>query len=185
MQRKVVYATPWFELVAKSFDEGGAPYYSISTLDYVSVIAVTPEGRLLLVRQFRAAVEGMTLELPCGHVDPGDTPEEAARKELLEETGHVAPAFELLGTFSPDPGRLGNRLWCFFAAGATPAPAGSYEPEPGVAPSSFEGTAAELLAEPEFQSALHAAALMLAVVRGRLAAGSTPAPATPETGPPG
>src|SRR5437763_11391084 len=106
VDRRVVYSTPWFDLVAKSLAGHDQPHYSIRTTDYVSVVAVTRQRRLLLVRQYRPAVEGMTLELPSGHVEPGETPEEAARKELLEETGHVADRFELLGEFSPDTGRL-------------------------------------------------------------------------------
>src|SRR5262249_18088057 len=90
MERHVVYTTPWFDLVAKSIDAGDLPHYSIATKDYVSIVALTAEGHLLLVRQYRPAVEQVTLELPCGHVEPGETPEEAARKELLEETGYVA-----------------------------------------------------------------------------------------------
>ena len=98
----------------------GAPVHitPLQTKDYVSVVAVTEDGRLLLVRQFRPAVGRMTLELPSGHVEPGETPEQAARKELLEETGYLADTFTLLGNLSPDTGRLGNRMWCFFAKGA-------------------------------------------------------------------
>jgi ADP-ribose pyrophosphatase len=168
MERKVVYTTPWFDLVAKSKDGDALPHYSIQTKDYVSVVAVTTGGRLLLVRQYRAAVEAETLELPCGHVEPGETPEEAARKELLEETGYVANQFELLGDFSPDTGRLSNRLWCFFAGDATPVEGKAVEIEAGVTPVVYEGSLPELLAERDFQSALHSAALLLAVLRGRL-----------------
>src|SRR5262245_6274253 len=168
MERHVVYTTPWFDLVAKSTDGGSSPHYSIATKDYVSIVALTADGRLLLVRQYRPAVEQVTLELPCGHVEPGETPEEAARKELLEETGYVADQFELLGEFSPDTGRLSNRLWCFFASRATPLPEDRIELEPGVTPVVYDGSLPGLLAQRDFQSALHSAALLLAVVRGRI-----------------
>jgi len=164
----VVFATPWFELVAKLPAGYREPHYSIRTKDYVLVVALTRQGRLLLVRQYRPAVDAVTLELPSGHVEPGETPEQAARKELLEETGHVAGTFELLGALRPDTGRLGNRLWCYFAADATPTRDADYRLEPGVDPVLYDRTLPELLAESDFTSALNAAALLLAIVNGRL-----------------
>ena len=105
MEGQVVFATPWFEVVAKHPPGYDQPHYSICTQDYVMVVAVTTEGRFLLVRQFRPAVGVATLEFPSGHVERGETPAQAARKELLEETGHVAPELELLGELAPDTGR--------------------------------------------------------------------------------
>jgi len=61
--RRSIFATQWFDLVAKDVSGDPAPHYSIATRDYVSVLALSPEGRVILVRQYRAAVEQMTLEL--------------------------------------------------------------------------------------------------------------------------
>jgi ADP-ribose pyrophosphatase len=168
MDERVAFSTPWFEIIAKQFDGGDAPHYSLRTNDYVSVVAVTQQGRILLVRQFRPAVDRMTLELPSGHVENGETPELAARRELLEETGHVADIFEFLGNLSPDTGRLANRMWCFFAAGARPASETHAPLEPGIEPIFFEGTLSKLIAEREFDSALNSAALLYAILRGHL-----------------
>jgi ADP-ribose pyrophosphatase len=168
MEDQVVFATPWFELVAKRPADYDQPHYSIRTRDYVIVVARTTEGRLPLVRQFRPAVSRMTLELPSGHVEDGDTPELAARKELLEETGHIAETFEFLANLSPDTGRLANRLWCFFAADARPADDISFQPEVGIQPVLYERSLSDLLAESEFDSALNTAALFHAVLLGHL-----------------
>ena len=113
LSEEVVFATKWFELVAKSFDLDGEPHYSIRTQDYVAVIPVTPEGEIVLVRQFRPAVGRFTLEIPCGHIESGELPEAAARKELLEETGYLGYKLVPLGRYSPDTGRMGNLMWCF------------------------------------------------------------------------
>jgi ADP-ribose pyrophosphatase len=164
MSEEVVFATPWFQIVAKDVDGSNGPHYSLRTKDYVSVVAVTEAGRLILVRQYRPAVDRMTLELPSGHVEPGETPEIAARKELLEETGYIADTFTLLGNLSPDTGRLGNRMWCFLAKGARPDGETAFHPEPGIEPILFDGSLTDLLAEPEFDSALNSAALLLSVV---------------------
>jgi ADP-ribose pyrophosphatase len=168
MNDAVVFATPWFHIVAKQVEGSTGPHYSLQTKDYVSVVAVTEDEQLLLVRQFRPAVGRMTVELPSGHVEPGETPEQAARKELLEETGYLADTFTLLGNLSPDTGRLGNRMWCFFAKGARRASETAFHPEPGIEPILFRRALSDLLAEPEFDSALNCAALLLSVVSGDL-----------------
>ncbi len=119
--RRSVFSTSWFDVVAKTVEpcDSSAPYYSLRCLDYVSVLAVTKDGKVLLVRQYRPAVERYTLELPSGHVENGESPEDAARRELLEETGFEAGKLENLGSLIPDTGRLSNQLWCFMASGAT------------------------------------------------------------------
>src|SRR3974390_3773452 len=109
-ERKTVFATPWFQLL-ESPSGGKYPNYSSQAPDFVAIIGVTEKGEILLVRQFRHAVNRMTLELPAGHVETGETPEQAARKELLEETGYEAESFQLLARLSPSPARLTNRMW--------------------------------------------------------------------------
>lgn len=165
---EVVLATNWFQVVARRPDGWRDPHYSIRTRDYVGVVATDRAGRLLLVRQFRPAVWAETLEIPSGHVEDGQTPEQAARAELLEETGHVAEKFELLANLSPDTGRLANRMWCFFAGDAEPTRDPAHRAEPGVDFVAREGGVRALLADPTFCSALNRAALLHAVLAGRL-----------------
>lgn len=164
IQRSVVFATPWFRVIAKKVKAQENPYYSLEMLDYVSIVAVTGDDEIVLVRQYRPVVERYTLELPSGHVETNETPEQAARRELLEETGFCADRWELLGDLAPDTGRLGNRLWCFFASGLQPV---SGQPrEPGIEticcakPEFFE-----LIAQAEFDHAHDLAALFLALAR--------------------
>jgi ADP-ribose pyrophosphatase len=121
--RKTVFTTPWFEVIAKSVagENPDDPYYTLKLDDYVSIVALTEEDEILLVRQYRPTTESYTLELPSGHVDAGEPPVQAVARELLEETGYEAGEVELIGCLVPDVGRLANHLWCYFAADVRPS----------------------------------------------------------------
>jgi 8-oxo-dGTP pyrophosphatase MutT (NUDIX family) len=84
---------------------------------WVNVVAVDGEGRVLLVRQWRFGIGAPTLEIPGGMVDPGETPLEAAARELLEETGYRAARWTELGAVDPNPAFLTNRCTTFLAEG--------------------------------------------------------------------
>ncbi len=119
IERETRFSTPWFDVIAKIVENKSRidpePYYAIRLPDYVTIFALTPSEEILVVEQYRPVVEDYTLELPSGHVEDGETPSEAAIRELRVETGYVAREVELLGTLIPDTGRLENRLWCYFA----------------------------------------------------------------------
>jgi ADP-ribose pyrophosphatase len=110
-----VYKTKWFRLVEKSFEDCPAPFYWIESPDCVNILAVTADGRVPLISQYRPALDRDSLELPAGHIDDNETGEAAARRELLEETGYHAPNLELVGVVDPDTGRMRVRIWCYFA----------------------------------------------------------------------
>jgi len=94
------------------------PFHQIRAGDWVNVIPVTGDGRLVLVRQYRHGCQQLTLEIPGGMIDPGETPEAAAARELLEETGYRSDRLESLGWLSPNPALFDNRLHVFLAPGA-------------------------------------------------------------------
>jgi ADP-ribose pyrophosphatase len=166
---KTMRLSPWVSLVENRVvsapDDAGAVYHSIDTMDYVSVLAVTADGRIPIVRQFRPAVRRFTLELPGGLRDGDEAPEACAIRELAEEVGLAASQIQPLATMLPDSGRLGNRMWTFFAPGAVPVP--DWHPEVEVAHRMV--TIAELHAlalDGSFDHAPHVAMLGVAVMRG-------------------
>ncbi len=93
-------------------------------------MALTVEGKAVLVRQFRHGTGETTLEIPGGAVDPSDrSPLAAAKRELREETGYVARRWSRLGVVDPNPAIQTNHCWTFLAEGARLA--GDADPDPG------------------------------------------------------
>ena len=102
---KTVFRTPVFEIKTKKQKAAAGPsgeYYSIRGHRCVCIVAEY-EGKLILVRQFRHGSDEITAELPGGIVDDGETPEEAAARELEEESGFRAGKITLLGRINPNP----------------------------------------------------------------------------------
>lgn len=75
----------------------------LETPDWVNVVALTPERRLIVVKQFRFGTAQVTLEIPGGVIDRGEHHEAAARRELCEETGYTAARWSYLGSVEPNP----------------------------------------------------------------------------------
>ncbi len=79
------------------------------------IVPVRDDGRLVLVRQYRRAVDEVLLEFPAGTLEPGEDPESCARRELLEETGHEAVTIERLASIYPAPGYTSEVMHLFLA----------------------------------------------------------------------
>jgi len=86
--------------------------------DWVNAVVRTPEGQLVFVRQFRFGIGAVDLEVPGGIVDEGETPEEAARRELREESGYTAERWTYLGSVHGNPAFMNNACHHFLAEGA-------------------------------------------------------------------
>ncbi len=144
-------------------------FHIIEYPDWACVVCLAEDGRLVLVEQYRHGVGRTTLELPAGVVDPGEEPLQAARRELLEETGYVADAWTWLGRCAPNPSKHTNYAHLFFARGARQARAQSPGQSEEIAVCLLEP--AEVLRRAEAGALLHGihvAALFWADRRGLL-----------------
>lgn len=91
-------------------------FFVLESPDWVNVIPLTPEGNVVMIRQYRHDTEEVTLEVPGGMVDPGDgDPSVSAARELREETGYEAEEIIHLGSVAPNPAFLNNRCHSYLA----------------------------------------------------------------------
>jgi len=91
----------------------------------VVVVPIDDEGRVVLIRQYRAAVDRELWEVPAGSLDSGESAEEAARRECEEEIGRVPQRVERLGAFFPTPGYCDEEMIFFKATSLARPPADS------------------------------------------------------------
>lgn len=90
-------------------------FYIIESRDWINIIPLTDDDQVVMIRQYRHGSKEVTLEIPGGLVDPGDTPKKAAARELLEETGYQATEWMKIGVVNPNPALFNNRCYTFLA----------------------------------------------------------------------
>ena len=90
-------------------------FHVIESRDWINIIPITPNGHVVMVEQYRHGSREITLEIPGGIVDPGDTPLGAGARELLEETGYQSEDWAQIGEVNPNPAIFSNRCFTFLA----------------------------------------------------------------------
>ncbi len=143
------------------------PYYVLEYPDWVNAVALTAEGQLLAIRQYRHALGKTLLEIPGGCMDPTDAdPETAMRRELLEETGYAFDKVESLGVISPNPSTNSNLTHMFLATGGKRIQEQSLDANEEINVVLLSpGEAVRLLEEQGFMQSLHATCLFYAFRR--------------------
>ena len=120
---RIIHADNWIELRADRVKTGSGvvldPYYIVKDKDWTCVVAITPDEKVVFVRQYRHGTRQIYLELPGGHVDKADiSPVDGGMRELLEETGYASDEVQYLGAYACNPARLTNFMHVLVARNA-------------------------------------------------------------------
>jgi 8-oxo-dGTP pyrophosphatase MutT (NUDIX family) len=173
--RQTIDISPWMKVIEREveFAADATPelYHAVGQQDYIAIVALTPDGKIPIVRQYRPALERFTWELPAGLVDKGEAAAETCRRELMEETGFPAQAVHELGSFAPCTARLSNQVHSFFVVCGSRARDAT--PEAGielklVTPAELAG----MIRSADFTLQLHIGALLLAGMAGHIDLGA-------------
>ena len=175
-ERAVLISDRWIHLTRERVvtSKGAVldPYYVISYTDWAVCVALTPDDRVVLVRQYRHGTGTVSLELPGGCVDPQDpSPHHAALRELSEETGYGGGETTYLGGLAANPALQTNRLHVSIATGVEPLHVQALEPGEELAVVLMPVAEVVALATSGgMEQSMHVAALLMALTRlGRLA----------------
>ncbi|MBC7418430.1 MAG: NUDIX hydrolase, partial [Pedobacter sp.] len=100
--------------------QGGAikdDYYVLEYPNWVNAIALTEEGKIIMVRQYRHAADIVSLEIPGGVIDDDESPEFAIKRELKEETGYTFKTCKLVAELYPNPATSSNKTFTYLLTG--------------------------------------------------------------------
>ncbi len=119
--REYLYRRPWLTVrrdrVRLPTGAVNDEYYVLEYPTWVNVIAIDREGRFVMVEQYRHGLQEVFTELVAGVAEEGEAPLEAARRELLEETGYAGGTWRLSTVLSANPGSQNNLSYSFIATG--------------------------------------------------------------------
>ena len=121
LKSEYIIKRPWLtarrDVVQLPNGEINDEFYVLEYPDWINVIAITPDDHFVFVRQYRYALDLDSIELCAGVIEPNETPEEGARRELLEETGFGGGEWKEFMTIGQNPSTCDNLTHCFIATG--------------------------------------------------------------------
>ncbi len=121
LKSEYIIKRPWLtarrDMVQLPNGEINDEFYVLEYPDWINVIAITPDDHFVFVRQYRYALDLDSVELCAGVIEPNETPEEGARRELLEETGFGGGEWQEFMTIGQNPSTCDNLTHCFIATG--------------------------------------------------------------------
>lgn len=123
LKTQYIIRRPWLtarrDVVQLPNGEINDEFYVLEYPDWVNVIAITADGHFVFVRQYRYALDLDSVELCAGVIETNESPEDGARRELLEETGYGGGQWQEFMTIGQNPSTCNNLTHCFIATGVT------------------------------------------------------------------
>lgn len=139
-------------------------YYVLEYPNWVNAVALTEDDKIILVYQYRHAAGIVSLEIPGGVIEEGESPTEALRRELLEETGYAFNHFELLCTVYANPSTADNKTYCYLARDGKKVQEQSLDGQEEIIVETFTiAEVKQLLTENKIAQALHCTGLFYAL----------------------
>jgi ADP-ribose pyrophosphatase len=141
-------------------------YYVLEYPNWVNAVAITEDNKILMVHQYRHAAGIVSLEIPGGVIDDGELPEQALRRELLEETGYQFDDFELLCTVYANPSTADNHTYCYLAKGGKKVQEQKLDEQEELVVETFTiPEVKQLLADNKIAQSLHCTGLFYAFIK--------------------
>ena len=141
-------------------------YYVLEYSNWVNAVALTEDGKIILVQQYRHAAGIVSTELPGGVVEDGESAVEGLRRELLEETGYQFDDFELLCVIYANPSTANNYTSCYLARGGKKVQDQSLDEHEELIVNTYTiDEVKQLLAENKIAQALHCTGLFYALAK--------------------
>jgi ADP-ribose pyrophosphatase len=141
-------------------------YYVLEYPDWATAVAITQDHKVLMVRQYRHAAQVVSLEIPGGVIEAGETPEQGLRRELLEETGYEFNNFELLCKLHANPDTANNITHCYLAQGGIKVQGQDLDNQEDIIVEQYSiDEVKQLLADNRITQALHCTTLFYALLK--------------------
>ncbi|MEL7532933.1 MAG: NUDIX hydrolase [Bacteroidota bacterium] len=120
LNSQYIHQDKWLTVKAGTYQKGEdgpiiTPFYTFEYPAWVNIFAITEDRLVVVNQQYRPGLDQVCLELPAGWVEEGESPEQCARRELLEETGYQSTSMIETGAISANPSTHDNLNYCFLA----------------------------------------------------------------------
>lgn len=168
LNSKYVHKGPWATLRTDKCEMPDGriveEYFVLEYPNWVNAVALTRQGKILMVTQYRHAANIVSLEIPGGVIDGDEKPEEAMRRELLEETGYQFDNMEPLCTIYANPSTANNKTFCYLATGGIKVQEQALDEHEELVIEEYTiDEVKQLLADNKIAQALHCTALFYAL----------------------